>query len=131
MMTKQTVLFFLQCRCCGSSLHLWQRDWGRLAQLIGGLLLSVFIFGPWYRTNWIFFLSAEQNAIVVPAMIEGDPPLNTLAAWTYYWNDLPRAVSWPLLVVPLVGLLLYGCRLLLIGLARVQIAIVPSDESRR
>ena len=31
--------------------------------------------------------------------------LNTLAAWTYYWQDLPSAVSWPLLVVPLVGIL--------------------------
>ena len=113
-MTKQTVLFFLSVPLLWLfRIHLWQRNWGRLAQLIGGLVLSVLIFGIWYRTNWIFILSAEQNAIVVPAMIEGDPPLNTLAAWTYYWNDLPRAVSWPLLVVPLVGLVLYCCRLLI------------------
>ena len=113
MMTKQSVLWFLLVPLLWLfRTLLWQRDWGRLAQLIGGLLLSVFIFGPWYRTNWIFFFSAEQRGIASAAVLEGDPPLNTLAAWTYYWNDLPRAVSLPLLVVPLVGLLLHGCRLL-------------------
>ena len=114
MMTKQSVLWFLLVPLLWLfRALLWQRDWGRLAQLIGGLLLSLFILGPWYRTNWIFFFSAEQRGIANAAIVEGDPPLNTLAAWTYYWNDLPRAVSWPLLVVPLVGLLLQGCRLLL------------------
>ncbi len=108
MMTKQTILLFLFVPLLWLlGTHLWQRNWGRLAQLISGLLLSVFIFGPWYRTNWLFLFSAQQNAVVIPALKEGDPPLNTLAAWTYYWNDLPRAVSWPLLVVPLVGLLLH------------------------
>ncbi len=108
-MIKQTVLFFLFVPLLWLfTRFLRQRDWGRIAQLIGGLLLSTFIFGPWYRPNWIFLFSTAQNAVIDPAMQEGDPPLNTLAAWIYYWNDLPRAVSWPLLVVPLVGLLLYS-----------------------
>jgi 4-amino-4-deoxy-L-arabinose transferase-like glycosyltransferase len=112
MMVKQTVLFFLFVPLLWLFItRLWQRAWGRLAQLISGLFLSVFIFGPWYRTNWIFLFSTTQNAVIVPGTAEGDPPLNTLAAWTYYWNDLPHAVSWPLLLVPLVGLLLYGRRL--------------------
>jgi 4-amino-4-deoxy-L-arabinose transferase-like glycosyltransferase len=112
MMVKQTVLFFLFVPLLLLFITgLWQRAWGRLAQLISGLFLSVFIFGPWYRTNWIFLFSTTQNAVIVPGTAEGDPPLNTLAAWTYYWNDLPHAVSWPLLLVPLVGLLLYGRRL--------------------
>jgi 4-amino-4-deoxy-L-arabinose transferase-like glycosyltransferase len=111
-MVKQTVLFFLFVPLLWLFITLvWQRAWGRIVQLIGGLLLSVCIFGPWYRTNWIYLFSAYQNAIVVPGTEEGDPPLNTLAAWTYYWNDLPRAVSWPFLLVPLVGLLLYSIRL--------------------
>ena len=108
LMVKQTVLFFIFVPL------LWlfitvvrKRAWGRIAQLIGGLLVSVCIFAPWYRINWIYLFSAYQNAIIVPGTEEGDPPLNTLAAWTYYWNDLPHAVSWPLLIVPLVGLLLY------------------------
>ena len=107
-MVKQSILFFLFLPLLWLSITLlWQRSWGRIAQLIGGFVLSVFIFGPWYRTNWLFLFSATQNAAVIPALEEGDPPINTLAAWTYYWNDLPRAVSWPLLLVPLVGLLLY------------------------
>ncbi|HEY9637321.1 MAG TPA: glycosyltransferase family 39 protein [Coleofasciculaceae cyanobacterium] len=112
MMVKQTVIFFLFVPLLWLlSTLLRQQAWGRIAQLIGGFLLSAFIFGPWYRPNWIFLFSTAQNAVIDPAMQEGDPPLNTLAAWTYYWNDLPRAVSWPLLVVPLVGLLLYWSRL--------------------
>jgi 4-amino-4-deoxy-L-arabinose transferase-like glycosyltransferase len=112
MMVKQTVLLFLFVPLLWLFIKLLrQQNWGKLAQLIGGFLLSIFIFGPWYRPNWIFLFSTAQNAIITPAMEEGDPPLNTLAAWTYYWNDLPRAVSWPLLVVPLVGLLLYWSRL--------------------
>jgi 4-amino-4-deoxy-L-arabinose transferase-like glycosyltransferase len=107
-MVKQTVLFFIFVPLLSLLIrHLRQGAWGRIAQLIGGLLLSACIFGPWYRTNWIFLFSSYQNAIVVPGTEEGDPPLNTIAAWTYYWNDLPRAISWPILLVPLVGLLLY------------------------
>lgn len=112
-MIKQTVLFFLFVPLLWVSIPLLRKlAWGRIAQLIGGLLVSVLIFAPWYRTNWIYLFSAYQNAIVVPGTEEGDPPLNTLAAWTYYWHDLPRAVSWPLLIVPLVGLLLYWILLL-------------------
>ncbi|HEY9601690.1 MAG TPA: phospholipid carrier-dependent glycosyltransferase [Allocoleopsis sp.] len=108
MMVKQSVLFFLFVPLLWLSLPLFRkRVWGRLIQLIGGLLFSVLIFGPWYHTNWIYFLSTPQNSVIGPAAAEGDPAINTLAAWTYYWNDLPRAVSWPLLLVPVVGLLLY------------------------
>lgn len=109
-MTKQSVLWFLLVPLLWLfRTHLKQRNWGRLAQLIGGLLLSVFIFNSWYRTNWIFFFSAEQRGIASAAILEGDPPLNTIAAWTYYWRDLPSAVSLPLLIVPLLGLLLHIC----------------------
>ena len=111
MMVKQTILFFLFVPLLWLfGTLLWQRAWGRILQLISAFLLSVFIFGPWYRTNWIFMFGAQQTSIVIPALKEGDPPLNTLAAWTYYWNDLPRAVTWPLLLVPLVSLLLYWSR---------------------
>jgi 4-amino-4-deoxy-L-arabinose transferase-like glycosyltransferase len=108
LMVKQTVLFFIAVPLLWLLItQLRKRAWGRIAQLISGLFVSSLIFGPWYRTNWIYLFSSYQNAIVVPGTEEGDPPLNTIAAWTYYWNDLPRAVSWPLLLVPIVGLLLY------------------------
>ena len=114
MMIKQSALFFLLVPLLWLGLKtLWQKAWLRLAQLTIGLLVSIFIFAPWYSTNWIFFFSAHQSGIVSAAATEGDPPLNTLAAWTAYWQDLPRAISWPLLVVPLVGLLLHWLRRLL------------------
>jgi len=85
----------------------------RIGQLIGALLLSVLVFGPWYRTNWLLILTSGKRATVDSAIAEGDPALNTLDAWTFYWKDLPYIVSWPLLLVPIVGLLIYLCKLLI------------------
>ncbi|AFY75749.1 PMT family glycosyltransferase, 4-amino-4-deoxy-L-arabinose transferase [Pleurocapsa sp. PCC 7327] len=108
LLTKQSVMFFIfvPLLWLGVS-YLWQRKWSRIAQLITSFLVSVPIWMPWYRTNWIYLFSTAQNSNAIPATLEGDPPLNTLAAWTYYWNDLPKAFSWALLIVPLVGLLLH------------------------
>jgi len=121
MMVKQSTLFFLLVPLLWVGLKvLWHKAWKRLAQLSIGLLVSALIFVPWYSTNWIFFFSAHQSGIVGAAATEGDPPLNTLAAWTVYWQDLPVAVSWPLLVVPLVGLLLHWF-LYLLRLGQVEL----------
>lgn len=79
----------------------------RVAQLLGALLLSVLVFGPWYRTNWLLVLTSGKRASIDSAIAEGDPALNTLDAWIFYWKDLPYIVSWPLLIVPIVGLLIY------------------------
>lgn len=108
LLTKQSLMFFLSVPLAwlGAS-YLWQHQWERLAQLLASGVLSAFIWFPWYRTNWIYLLSTAQNSNAIPATYEGDPALNTLAAWTYYWQDLPLAVSWVLLLVPLVGLLLH------------------------
>ena len=108
LLTKQSVMFFLLVPLLWLSItYLWQRQWQRIAQLIGSFFLSACLWFPWYRTNWIFLFSTYQTSNTIPASSEGDPSLNTLAAWTYYWNDLPRAVSWVLLLIPLVGLLLH------------------------
>ena len=108
LMVKQTALFFLLTPVLWVGVGtIRRRLWGRLAQLVGGLLLSVLVFGPWYRTNWLIVLTAGKRATVDSAIIKGDPALNTLPAWTYYWEALPREVSWLLLLVPIVGLLLY------------------------
>nr|WP_199299773.1 MULTISPECIES: glycosyltransferase family 39 protein [unclassified Coleofasciculus] len=111
LMVKQTALFFLLtpilCVGFGAIRH---RAWGRLAQLVSGLLLSVLVFGPWYRTNWLLMLTAGKRATVDSAIAEGDPALNTLDAWTYYWKILPYHVSWPLLLIPIVGLLIYSIK---------------------
>jgi len=87
-----------------------QKAWGRLAQLAGALLLSVAVFGPWAKTNWLLILTGGKRATFDSAIAEGDPALNTINAWIYYGQHLPEQVSWPLLLISLVGLLLYFWR---------------------
>ncbi len=108
LLTKQSVMFFLIVPLLWLVLsHLSQRHWQRITQLVFSFLISIPIWFPWYRTNWIYLFSTAQNSNAIPAAYEGDPAVNTLAAWTYYWKDLPLAISWVLLIVPLVGLLLH------------------------
>jgi 4-amino-4-deoxy-L-arabinose transferase-like glycosyltransferase len=87
-----------------------QKAWGRLAQLAGALLLSVAVFGPWAKTNWLLILTGGKRATLDSAIAEGDPGLNTIGAWIYYIQHLPEHVSWPLLLIPLVGFILYYSR---------------------
>lgn len=109
LLTKQSIVFFLFFPLLSLILYyLWQRQWQRILQLLASFLVSALVWFPWYRTNWIYLFSTLQNSNTIPATLEGDPPLNTLAAWTYYWRDLPAAVSWVWLIVPLVGILLHG-----------------------
>ncbi|MCW6048910.1 glycosyltransferase family 39 protein [Lyngbya sp. CCAP 1446/10] len=84
-----------------------QKAWGRLAQLAGALLLSAAVFGPWAKTNWLLILTGGKRATLDSAIAEGDPGLNTIGAWIYYIQHLPEQVSWPLLLIPLVGFILY------------------------
>lgn len=109
LLTKQPALLFVFSPLVWvGGLLLWQRQGQRLLQLICALGVSVLIWGPWYRTNWLLILTGSKRATIDSALIEGDPGLNSLGAWTYYWQILPQLVSWPLLLIPLVGLLLYG-----------------------
>ncbi|MEG4284626.1 glycosyltransferase family 39 protein [Microcoleus sp. A006_D1] len=87
-----------------------EKAWGSLAQLTGALLLSAAVFGPWAKTNWLLILTGGKRATVDSAIAEGDPGLNTIDAWIYYAQHLPEHVSWPLLLIPLVGFILYYCR---------------------
>ncbi|MEG4842701.1 glycosyltransferase family 39 protein [Microcoleus sp. B9-D4] len=87
-----------------------QKAWGRLGQLAGSLLLSVAVFGPWAKTNWLLILTGGKRATVDSAIAEGDPAINTIDAWIYYGQHLPEHISWPLLIIPLVGLILYWRR---------------------
>jgi 4-amino-4-deoxy-L-arabinose transferase-like glycosyltransferase len=106
-LVKQTALFFLFVPVLWVGIAtFYQRQWQRLLQLSASLLLSVVIFYPWYRTNWLTVLTSGKRATIDSAIAEGDPPLNTLAAWTYYWEILPYQVSWLLLLVPIIGFLL-------------------------
>ena len=107
LLVKQTALFFLFTPVLWVGVEaIRSRNWKQICQLVIGLLISVAVFGPWYRTNWLLIITGGKRATVDSAIAEGDPALNTLAAWTYYWKALPQQVSWPLLLVPIVGLLL-------------------------
>ncbi len=113
LMTKQSALLFLWVPLVWVLVTtLWQRRWERLLQLLVGGLVTVAIMMPWLSVNWLFQFSIIGNTNVASAQAEGDPMLNTLAAWTYYWQDLPAAVSWGLLIVPLVGIVLWAVGLL-------------------
>jgi 4-amino-4-deoxy-L-arabinose transferase-like glycosyltransferase len=113
LMTKQSALLFLLVPLVWVAIAtLWQRRWGRLLQLVVAGLLTLGVMLPWLSVNWLFQFSIIGNTNVASAQAEGDPMLNTVAAWTYYWRDLPSAVSWGLLIVPLVGLVLWAVGLL-------------------
>ncbi|MEL4898165.1 phospholipid carrier-dependent glycosyltransferase [Crocosphaera sp. Alani8] len=107
LLTKQSVMFFLFVPLFFLGItYLWGKKWERVLQLWFSFIVSSLLWFSWYRTNWIYLFSTVQNSNAIPATFEGDPPLNTLAAWTYYWQDLPKAIGWVLLLVPLVGILL-------------------------
>ena len=107
-MVKQTALFFLITPIILVVItSIRKRLWGRLLQLIGAFGLSTLIFGWWYRTNWLLILTSGKRATVDSAIAEGEAPLNSLDAWTFYWHQLPSQVSLPLLLVPIFAILLY------------------------
>jgi 4-amino-4-deoxy-L-arabinose transferase-like glycosyltransferase len=111
LMVKQTALLFLWFPLLWVTGEiLGNMAWGRLFQLVGALLVSVPIWGWWYRANWLLILTSGKRATIDSALAEGDPPLNSIDAWTYYWERLPQQVSFPLLVIPLAGFLVYFLR---------------------
>jgi len=108
MFVKQTALFFLFFPLVWVSVDsLKHKRWQSLIQLTVALLLSGLILIPWVTTNWLLMLTSGKRATLDSAIAEGDPALNTLDAWTYYWNLLPYHISWLWLIVPTVGFLLY------------------------
>ncbi len=111
LMTKQSAGLFLLVPLlwCGAVV-LWQRDWGRLAQWLLLLLATVPVWFPWYRTNWLLILTSSKRATIDSAAIQGSPSLLSLDAWTFYLRYVPWMVSWPLVVLPLVGLLCFWRR---------------------
>ncbi|MGD1700846.1 glycosyltransferase family 39 protein [Dapis sp. BLCC M229] len=113
---KQTTIFFLFTPLLWIGVNIFKkRQWYKLIQLIYSLCLSVAIFYPWARTNWLLMLTAGKRATVDSAIAEGDPNLLSLDAWIYYGKLLPYHISLPLLIIPIGGLIIY-----LIGLNKKQ-----------
>jgi 4-amino-4-deoxy-L-arabinose transferase-like glycosyltransferase len=110
-LTKQTALFFLFPSLVAILIKiLKKRQWLRLVQFISSLFAAIIVAFPWYRTNWLLILTSGKRATVDSAIAEGDPALNTLAAWTYYGKIIPDLLSWNLLLIPLAGFLFYFLR---------------------
>jgi 4-amino-4-deoxy-L-arabinose transferase-like glycosyltransferase len=108
LLVKQTAILFLVIPILWVGFGtIWERKFIKLVQLIAGLWVSSCIFAPWYRTNWLTVLTSGKRATIDAAIAEGDAPLNTIAAWTFYWQQLPHQVTLPLLLVPIFSLLLY------------------------
>ncbi|WP_293115903.1 phospholipid carrier-dependent glycosyltransferase [Okeania sp. SIO1I7] len=111
-LVKQTTIFFLFIPLLSIGINiLIKRQWQKLIQLIFSLCLSVAVFYPWVRTNWLLMLTAGKRATVDSAIAEGDPNLLSLDAWLYYWKLLPYHISLPLLIIPIGGLIFYLIRL--------------------
>jgi 4-amino-4-deoxy-L-arabinose transferase-like glycosyltransferase len=111
LMTKQTAALFLLVPILWLTGEcIWQGQWGRLAQLGFGILCSLPIWLPWYRTNWLLILTSSKRATIDSAIAEGSPPLWSLDAWTLYLRQLPGMASWPVVVIALVGLVCFWRR---------------------
>lgn len=108
LMVKQTALLFLLTPIMWVEAGAFRkRAWGKIGQSIFASCVSVLLFWAWYRTNWLLILTSGKRATIDSAIAEGDPALNTIDAWIYYWKILPYLVSWPLLLVPIVGTIFY------------------------
>lgn len=108
LLIKQTALLFLLTPFLWLVIRtIFEKAWLKLSQLILGFLLTLIMIFPWIRTNWLIIITAGKRATIDSAIAEGDPSLNTLKAWTYYWDKLPEQISWPLLIIPIIALIFY------------------------
>ncbi len=103
---KQTFAFFLFLPITYSFFNtLFRRQWQKFTQLIISFFFAIITFYPWYRTNWLLIFTSGKRATIDSAIIEGDPPLNTLQAWTFYLEVLPYLLSWVITIFALLGLI--------------------------
>jgi 4-amino-4-deoxy-L-arabinose transferase-like glycosyltransferase len=110
-LVKQTAVFFLFIPFLWLGIKILKgQHYQSLVQLLLAVFLSIIIVFPWARTNWLLMLTSGKRATIDSALAEGDPALNTIEAWTYYWNLFPQQISWLLLIIPFVGLLLFGIK---------------------
>ncbi len=108
-LVKQTAIFFLFIPFLWIGIELIiKRNLQKSIQLLFAVFISIIIIFPWVRINWLLMLTSGKRATIDSALAEGDPALNTMQAWIYYWDLLPQQISWLLLIIPMVGLLLFG-----------------------
>lgn len=110
-MLKQTFVFFLFLPIFFAFISLFiYKKWQKLTQLITSFIIAILVFFPWYRTNWLLIFTSGKRATIDSAILEGDPALNTLQAWTFYGEVLPYLLSWHLLIIPFICLIYLGVK---------------------
>ena len=106
LLLKQPFLFFLFFPLLFAFISsIWQKKWQKVSQIILMLFSAVIIFYPWYRTNWLVIFTSGKRATIDSAIIEGDPGLNTLKAWTFYAEVSPYLLSSFLLLISLFSII--------------------------
>nr|WP_263012100.1 glycosyltransferase family 39 protein [Laspinema sp. D2d] len=111
LLIKQSALFFLITPLVWVIVStIKDRRWVRFLQLMVAAFVTGLVMYPWYRTNWLLVFTGSQRAAIQAAVVEGDPAIYTLPAWTFYAKQLPHHVSWPFLVVPIAGFVFYWWR---------------------
>lgn len=108
LLIKQTAIFFLFLPILWLFVgYLKKFRCLRIFQLILALSIAIGICFPWYRTNWLLMLTSGKRATVDSAIAEGDPTLDSLDAWTYYFKALPDLLDWHLLLLAIAGGIFY------------------------
>lgn len=102
LLLKQTSLFFLLFPMIYVFLStIICKLWLKLCQFTVSLLVAAVFFCPWYRTNWLTIFTAGKRATIDSAIVENEPPLNTLKAWTLYAESIPYILSSFLFIISL------------------------------
>lgn len=107
LLAKQSVMFFLLIPLIWLNLeYLFKKSWLKIIQISISFCITTLICWPWYQANWIYSFGTYSSSVTTPAHLQGNPPLNSFASWFYYWQELPEALSWLLILVPIVGIIL-------------------------
>jgi 4-amino-4-deoxy-L-arabinose transferase-like glycosyltransferase len=77
-----------------------------LAQIAASTAIALALAGPWMRTNWVTLISSILNAREWGIRYQPGLEANSWEGWLYYPFNLPWMLSWPVVVVTLVGALL-------------------------
>ncbi|MEO1068368.1 MAG: glycosyltransferase family 39 protein, partial [Cyanobacteria bacterium J06638_6] len=95
------LLFLIAALGWPTLLSLCGRQWGRLLQLLVGLLVGLLGIWPWLSTSWLTIISTTVESTAHGVIYRRDPQANTLAGWLYYPKQLPAMVSPPVLFLAL------------------------------
>ncbi len=87
-------------------LCLFSRQWGRILQLIAGVVVGIAVIWPWFSTSWLTITSTTLESTSHGITIMGSPQANTLAGWLFYPQELPGMLSSPVLFLGLAAGLL-------------------------